>query len=73
MSKRKKTTRPLRFRIEETFVSYRTVEVPIDVDYESAHEFVEELCNNGDIDITEDCDDFSRHVDLSDIGEDDDE
>lgn len=65
MKGKKKQTRPLRFRIEETFVSYRVVDVPIDVDYEVSHEYVDKLCNGGDIDITKDDGvEFKRRVDL---------
>lgn len=65
MKGKKKQTRPLRFRIEETVVSYRVVDVPIDVDCEVSYEYVDQLCNGGDIDITKDDGvEFTRRVDL---------
>lgn len=48
-------------RIMETFVKVVEREVP---DGEDPHEWFEERCNVGAIDATEECDDFSRDIEI---------
>lgn len=52
-------------RIQETFVRFVTRDVP---DVEDAEAWFENECNIGAIDATEDCDDFSRSVEVQDVG-----
>lgn len=46
-------------RICETYISHIDVDVPNGMD---PHDYIEQLCSNGEIDVTHQCDDFTRSV-----------
>ena len=54
----------VRARITEQFYMNKVVEIPDGVD--DIYGYLEGLCNSGEIDAVNECDDFSRHIDYDD-------